>query len=1337
MKRTIIKKCAGAVLSAGFVLLLSSALLFSSCAKEIRAIESLIERIETESIADLEMQIDKIKRSLKDLEETDEQLDGYIKTLQTTAANLQTALDATNEALGQAKEDLRTEISNEKAAVLAELTSARTAIEGQITQINTAISALQAKDVALDKRIDTLSTYVNTLNQGTKDWASATFSTLEQYQATTEEITAIKTSITSLNASITELETRLNAKIGTDIVAAVSTLEGELATKVTELTTAYTSAISTAKGEITAAYTTAIANAISNSETSLKGWVNEQLTGYYTIAQTEAKLTTLQSTLTSQLNSQKTYFDELIAAKESDLNGRITANAAVLDSLNKVSAQSTQAIADNKAVIAALIQGLKDAKTELTTAYTAAIATAISTSEGKLEGEIATQIAAVNTSIDTKIAEFNTEITSLKSRVTSLETAVSTLNARLTDVEARLAELEKLLGQIQSVVVIPDYSDGSVACQAGSSTFCFEVFPSGIVAQLAEAPLSAFTLKAVQTQTKALSFVTLPVSQVTADGDILCVTASTTGLSTDFFYSGNDSYNAVLQILSGSSHYSTSYFPLYHRLPLPDGQTTDLSAQESANCYVVASTGKYKFRGDVKGNGSEPLDGTPAKAELLWESFGTATALAACELISCVNYRDGYVVFETPSTLKNGNAVIAAKDASGTILWSWHIWVCKDFDPVATGQVYFNDAGTMMDRNLGATSAEPGNVGALGLLYEWGRKDPFLSSSSISSSTKAKSTLSTWPSPVNSDSSNGTIEYAVKNPTTFIKGVSGTNYDWVYSSRDNTLWQSAKTIYDPCPPGWKVPAGGSSGVWSNAANTSSSFSHTWDSTNRGMNFSGKFGSADTIWYPAAGYRYFGGGSFYDVGLSGNWWSCTPDGSHAYSLNINGNVYPSGYSSRAYGFSVRCLKIVPVTGVSLPDETLVLAKGGNKPLVPTFIPATASNQNVSWSSSDPSVATVDQSGKVTAVKEGTATITVTTEEGGFTASCTVQVLNGVNLAQSGTANCYVVPASNTYFFDAVKGNSSESVGDVTSVEVLWESLGTDVTPSVGEVVTNASYVPVAGSHPGCIRFSMPSTLKNGNAVIAAKDASGTILWSWHIWVCAGYNPASTAQEYYNSAGKMMDRNLGATSATPGNVGALGLLYQWGRKDPFLGSSSISSGTKAKSTLNTWPSPVSSNSSTGKVAYAVAHPTTFITRNTSNYDWYYTGSSSTDNTRWQSSKTIYDPCPPGWRVPDGGSNGVWSKALNSSSSFTHNWDSTNKGMNFSGKFGSADTIWYPAAGYLFSGGGGLYYVGLSGVWWSCTPYDYSAYYLHLYSDGDVEPSGAGGDRAGGLSVRCLQE
>lgn len=120
---------------------------------------------------------------------------------------------------------------------------------------------------------------------------------------------------------------------------------------------------------------------------------------------------------------------------------------------------------------------------------------------------------------------------------------------------------------------------------------------------------------------------------------------------------------------------------------------------------------------------------------------------------------------------------------------------------------------------------------------------------------------------------------------------------------------------------------------------------------------------------------------------------------------------------------------------------------------------------------------------------------------------------------------------------------------------------------------------------------------------------------------------------------MDRNLGATSATPGDAGALGLLYQWGRKDPFLGSSSILPSTIAKSTI-TWPSGVLSNSSTGTIEYTIANPTTYL--NFVNNDWYYNGSSSTYNTRWQSEKTIYDPCPKGWRVPDGGSNGVWVTA-----------------------------------------------------------------------------------------------
>ena len=335
----------------------------------------------------------------------------------------------------------------------------------------------------------------------------------------------------------------------------------------------------------------------------------------------------------------------------------------------------------------------------------------------------------------------------------------------------------------------------------------------------------------------------------------------------------------------------------------------------------------------------------------------------------------------------------------------------------------------------------------------------------------------------------------------------------------------------------------------------------------------------------------------------------------------------------------------------------------------------------------------------------------------------------DLSSSASANCYIVSKGGLYKFKMVKGNSSESVGNVASASILWEAFGTSTCPALCELIKGVCY------KDGYIAFQTADTFKEGNAVIAAKDADGNILWSWHIWL----TDQPQGQVYYNNAGTMMDRNLGATSATPGDVGALGLLYQWGRKDPFLGSSSIIRNTVAKSTI-TWPSAVSSDSSNGTIAYATARPTIFITYNSNNYDWYYTGSLSTDNTRWTTSdqvKSIYDPCPAGWRVPDGGSNGVWSKALGSS--YTPSYDFINDGMNFSGKFGRESTIWYPASGYRSDIDGSLFGVGHFGdgygCYWSASRSNISACRLFFYNFGDVYPSKYS-YRAFGSSVRCLQ-
>ena len=337
---------------------------------------------------------------------------------------------------------------------------------------------------------------------------------------------------------------------------------------------------------------------------------------------------------------------------------------------------------------------------------------------------------------------------------------------------------------------------------------------------------------------------------------------------------------------------------------------------------------------------------------------------------------------------------------------------------------------------------------------------------------------------------------------------------------------------------------------------------------------------------------------------------------------------------------------------------------------------------------------------------------------------LDVSSAIDLSLAASANCYIISEAGLYKFKTVKGNSTTSVGSVAFASILWETFGTDTAPELLDLISGCCY------KDGYIAFQTADTFKEGNAVVAAKDADGNILWSWHIWL----TDQPQAQVYKNNAGTMMDRNLGATSATPGDVGALGLLYQWGRKDPFLGSSSISDEIEAKSTI-TWPSAVSSDSSKGTIDYATAHPTTSITSNSRNSDWYYTGDSSNDNTRWttsESSKSIYDPCPAGWRVPDGGSNGIWSRAGFDDTTY----DRINRGMSFS--ISSPSTTWYPASGWRGINYGDLSDVGRNGLYWSASPNGTYAYHLGFDYYGYVNPSYYGNySRVCGFSVRCLQE
>ncbi len=684
---------------------------------------------------------------------------------------------------------------------------------------------------------------------------------------------------------------------------------------------------------------------------------------------------------------------------------------------------------------------------------------------------------------------------------------------------------------------------------------------------------------------------------------------------------------------------------------IPIDISTYVPYDNPANCYIVSKSGKYKFRPN-KGNSYESV-GEVVSAEVLWESFGTDVAPNVGDLVTNASYHDGWIIFSVPDDFKEGNAVIAARDEKETILWSWHIWLTDQPED----QIYNNNAGTMMDRNLGAVSATPGDLGALGLLYQWGRKDPFLSKYSVFGKTFPANSTIDWPYTEMTNSTYGTIEFTISHPTKFLYSCWDDSMlydqydDWFYDFSDLVYkrWQSVKTIYDPCPAGYRVPDGGENGVWSRAMELRGSVQVVYDDVNNGLNLgsdnSVNFTSNSSVcWYPSAGLYIGSHGSVYD---SFSYWSCTGIESRvsreSYTIQAGGEILTLSTSQRNYMASpVRCLK----------ENT----------------------------SSDP------------------------------------EPTMAINLSKNETANSYIVSKSGYYQFSTVQGNTSISVGDVVSADVLWESFGTNTPPNVGDLVYDVKY------SDNTITFKASD--REGNALIAAKDADGNILWSWHIWL----TDKPEDHVYKNNAGTMMDRNLGATSTIPGAMSSIGLFYQWGRKDPFLRTNQdLIAGNK-----------------NGTIEYVTAHPTTFIKC----FDnWHYTEDGSTDMTLWQSNKTIYDPCPVGYRVPDGGEDGVWSKASGKEYLNDLIYDSINDGINF-GKNNAlisltdVDDCWYPSAGCLSWEGE---YTGLGyGYYWSCTPKlenkDYHVYSLDFQDRGEgygsFYPSGFS-SRSGANSVRCMKE
>ena len=405
--------------------------------------------------------------------------------------------------------------------------------------------------------------------------------------------------------------------------------------------------------------------------------------------------------------------------------------------------------------------------------------------------------------------------------------------------------------------------------------------------------------------------------------------------------------------------------PGHYRIPLVYGNAIENGAT-NANAYTShAAAGNsnvlYNFKDHNNQNINDPwiektngganngVDG----AEVVWADAADLVHLSSTP-ISHDASGNAFLDFEvTAADIQSGNAVVAVKKG-GTTVWSWHLWFAPkdalDKIPVTNyqGKVYnftketlgwkptqwsgstydkartvkvkvvqtIKNGGVAQETVINITQ-NPGNVkkGAT-TLYQFGRKDAF---PGVDASDLAANSHFTQNA-----GDNMTIMNNIQNPDKFyIYGSSMyTNYGYYNLwSADNTVTGGynqgndnpvVKTVYDPCPVGFKMPANNAfTGFTADGQNNGTmnvDGTSDWQTfqNNFGHNFWTNSSKTATINFPASGFRSSGGGSLGVVGNGGYYWSAVPSFTYdGCGLGFySGYVYPLSGSYRACGFAAR-------------------------------------------------------------------------------------------------------------------------------------------------------------------------------------------------------------------------------------------------------------------------------------------------------------------------------------------------------------------------------------------------------------------------------------------------
>ena len=364
-------------------------------------------------------------------------------------------------------------------------------------------------------------------------------------------------------------------------------------------------------------------------------------------------------------------------------------------------------------------------------------------------------------------------------------------------------------------------------------------------------------------------------------------------------------------------------------------------SQTTANCYVVSQPGSYKFplvygnaikkgaansaaytkvAGDYSHDFVNHLDAvitspyiedhancSAAGVEL--SMADTDSIFADLTLVEGGSCR--YIQFKVNSVPATGaNGVISVKNSSGTVMWSWHIWVWPDDLTPVTITNKTNIRYNILPVNL-ATKKDASTSGKMyNWFYQWGRPTPMLPPKSYNSTTKATNYgVKTFAV---SSGVASTYGAGIQNPQMFYKN-SSSPYNWFGSTSYYNLWDAkctstgnsdntvVKTVYDPCPVGFKMPNGNTFTYFSKP-NAVGSFNNGWYFRRNSSDTTGVF-------FPASGYRRNLNGSLLDVGSIGYVWlssaRSTLNAGCMYFVSNSADMQYGVY--RAQGCSVRPVK----------------------------------------------------------------------------------------------------------------------------------------------------------------------------------------------------------------------------------------------------------------------------------------------------------------------------------------------------------------------------------------------------------------------------------------------